>query len=202
MRVKFVETVDDAPAWPTPEPQGYGNILFRDVLAFLDKRERLIVLSLGTGRTVSEMAGEAGHRDHTTISKRLKSIKEKARRLLRQRSGPRRRMPVPTATSTWPYWFRTAEPGVADHNYGAEQYSTQALSYGHGSEGALVCALFASERVLARGCPLGDDPLACAWGSDVPSSLCPNVASAAWGRRGSSLAGFGHQLMGEAGRFG
>lgn len=59
VRVKFVETVDDAPAWATPEPEGYGNIVFRDVLAFLDKRERLIVLSLGTGRTVSEMARRA-----------------------------------------------------------------------------------------------------------------------------------------------
>lgn len=82
VKVTFVETVDDHPVWHADGPAGYGNVLFRDVLARLDPRDRRIVVALRLGKTVSEIASEEGLRGHSGISKRLRVIKRRMRRTL------------------------------------------------------------------------------------------------------------------------
>jgi hypothetical protein len=77
-----VETVDDAPVWSTNECDGYGEVLFRDIFATLDLRERRLMLAIRTGKTVTEIAREAGHAGHAAISRRIKQIQAKVRRLL------------------------------------------------------------------------------------------------------------------------
>jgi hypothetical protein len=82
LKVDIVETVDDAPVWGTSECDGYGEVLFRDVFAALDLRERRLILAIRAGKTVTEIAKEAGHAGHAAISRRIKQIQAKVRRLL------------------------------------------------------------------------------------------------------------------------
>jgi hypothetical protein len=52
LKVELVETLDDAPVWATDECAGYGEVLFRELIAALDlkERRRLLALRLGKGR--------------------------------------------------------------------------------------------------------------------------------------------------------
>jgi len=83
IRVSLVETVDDVPVWSAPEPEGYGNVLFRDVLSFFDAKDRHLVLALRHGKTVSEIAREQGLKGHASVSRRLKRIRAKVREVLK-----------------------------------------------------------------------------------------------------------------------
>lgn len=55
LKVELVETLDDSPVWASADNEGYGHALFRDVLAWLDQKERKLFLALRMGRTASEM---------------------------------------------------------------------------------------------------------------------------------------------------
>jgi hypothetical protein len=57
-------------------------VLFRDVFAALDLRERRLILAIRAGKTVTEIGREAGHAGHAAISRRIEQIQAKVRRLL------------------------------------------------------------------------------------------------------------------------
>ena len=82
VKVSLVETVDDLPAWEATEPEGYGRVLFRDLMCFVEPKNRHIILALRQGKTVSEIARENGLNGHAAISRRVKQIKAKLRKLL------------------------------------------------------------------------------------------------------------------------
>jgi hypothetical protein len=66
--VTLHQTVDDLPAWSADELGGYGDALFRDVLAYFDRRDHRIIVALGHGKSVSEIAGELGHKGGAAVS--------------------------------------------------------------------------------------------------------------------------------------
>lgn len=82
LKVEIVETLDDAPVWTTDECDGYGDVLFRDLLAALNIRERTLFLALRMGRTVTEIASGEGLSGHAGVSRRIKALKAKIARLL------------------------------------------------------------------------------------------------------------------------
>jgi hypothetical protein len=82
LKVDLVETVDDAPVWASLDNEGYEHALFRDVLSFLDLREKRLVLALRSGRTVSDIASQQGLSGHASISRKIKALKLKVRRLI------------------------------------------------------------------------------------------------------------------------
>jgi hypothetical protein len=82
LKVELIETLDDAPVWAASENEGYGNALFRDVLAFLDIKERKLLVALRMGKTSTEISKEAGLSGHASVSRRITSLKGKIQRLL------------------------------------------------------------------------------------------------------------------------
>jgi len=82
VKVSLVETVDDLPAWEATEPDGYGEILFRDLMCFVDPKDRHIVLALRQGKTVTEIARDNGLNGHAAISRRVKQIRAQLREIL------------------------------------------------------------------------------------------------------------------------
>lgn len=82
LKVELVETVDDAPVWNTAEPDGYERVLFRDILAALNVRERSLLLALRMGKTATEIAQGQGLSGHAAISRRIKKLKPKIAQLL------------------------------------------------------------------------------------------------------------------------
>jgi hypothetical protein len=82
LKVELVETLDDAPVWSADECDGYGEVLFRDLVAALDVRERRLLLALRTGKTVTEIAAEKGLRCHASISRRVADLKKRVALLL------------------------------------------------------------------------------------------------------------------------
>lgn len=82
VKVTLVETVDDFPVWTSNEPQGYENILYRDMLALLDIKERHLVVALRHGKTLTEIAEDLGYKSHSPISRAVSALKEKVRRIL------------------------------------------------------------------------------------------------------------------------
>lgn len=82
LKVELVETLDDAPVWSTDDCDGYGEVLFRDLVAALDVRERRLLLALRMGKTVTEIATADGLRGHASISRRVTDLKKKVALLL------------------------------------------------------------------------------------------------------------------------
>lgn len=82
LKVELVETLDDAPVWSTDECEGYGEVLFRDLVAALDLRERRLLLALRMGKTVTEISADEGLNGHGSISQRVAALKEKVAVLL------------------------------------------------------------------------------------------------------------------------
>ena len=82
LKVDLVETLDDAAVWASADNEGYEHALFRDVLSFLDLREKRLVLALRSGRTVSDIASQKGLSGHASISRKIKALKLKVRRLI------------------------------------------------------------------------------------------------------------------------
>ena len=78
-----METVDQHVAWAASEPVGYDDVLFRDVLAFFNRKERHIIIALRHGKTVTEIARDIGLQGHAALSRRLKLIKERLRLLMK-----------------------------------------------------------------------------------------------------------------------
>jgi hypothetical protein len=50
LKVSVIETIDEMPVWSADEGQGYERVSFRDMMAFLDRNERHLVLALRSGR--------------------------------------------------------------------------------------------------------------------------------------------------------
>jgi hypothetical protein len=83
LKVDLMETIDDAPAWGITECEGYERVLFRDILAFLDVRNRKLLVALRMGRTVGEIAAAEGLSGHGAVSRRIKRLKQEISLLLR-----------------------------------------------------------------------------------------------------------------------
>ena len=83
LKVDLIETIDDFPASHSGDHDGYGRVLFRDIVAFLDHRERRLMLALRQGRTISEIAACDGLTGHAAVSRRVKALKRKIKALLR-----------------------------------------------------------------------------------------------------------------------
>lgn len=82
LKVELVETIDDAPVWDTAECDGYGEVLFRDLLAVLNLKERKLLLAVRQGKTPCEIASNDGLLGHASISRRVKALKLKLGKLL------------------------------------------------------------------------------------------------------------------------
>jgi hypothetical protein len=83
VKVKLCEFIDEA-VHDGAETPGYANILFRDLMAFFDQRDRTIILALRQGKTQSAIAEQLGCAGHASISRRIEKIETKMRRLLRE----------------------------------------------------------------------------------------------------------------------
>lgn len=86
IRVSLLETVDDLPAWTAPQPDGFENVLFRDILSFLGAKEQHLVIALRHGKTVSQIAQDRGLSGHGAVSRQVKRLKAKVKSLLQDRS--------------------------------------------------------------------------------------------------------------------
>ena len=82
VKVTLQETMDDFPAWSAGEPAGYESVLFRDLLSFFNPKERHLIVAIRNGKTVSEIAREEGLACHTAMSRKIKKLKARLRRLL------------------------------------------------------------------------------------------------------------------------
>lgn len=83
LKVSLVETTDDAPCWNADAtPDGYNAVLFRDLLAMLDLKERHLVIGLRHGESVSGLARAQGLRSHASLSRRLNVLRARLRKAL------------------------------------------------------------------------------------------------------------------------
>lgn len=82
LKVDLVETIDDAPAYALEPNEPYEQVLFRDVIAMLDQKERRLVIALRLGKSASTIARESGLRGHASVSRRIAALKTKVARLL------------------------------------------------------------------------------------------------------------------------
>jgi hypothetical protein len=82
LQVVLIETVDNAPAWSADDHDGYDRVLLRDILAFLNPRERKLFLALRQGRTVGEIAAREELSGHAAVSRRVKALKKMVSALL------------------------------------------------------------------------------------------------------------------------
>jgi hypothetical protein len=83
LRVSLYECLDDCPVHDGCDTPGYEEILFRDLMAFFDRRDQHIILALRQGKTKSNIAAELGHNGHAAISRRVHIIQKKVMRLLK-----------------------------------------------------------------------------------------------------------------------
>lgn len=82
LKVDLIETIDEAPAYDVEPNAPYEHVLFRDVIAVLDRRERRLALALRLGKNASTIARESNLRGHASISRRIRALKSKISRLL------------------------------------------------------------------------------------------------------------------------
>lgn len=82
LKVHLVETVDDAPVYDLEANEPYEQVLFRDVIAMLDQKERRLVIALRMGKNASTIARESGLRGHASVSRRIAALKTKVAGLL------------------------------------------------------------------------------------------------------------------------
>jgi hypothetical protein len=82
VKVSLHEFVDQCPVHDGADTPGYENILFRDIMAFFDERDRRIILALRHGRTQCQIAEQLGYSGHAAVSRRVKRIERKLRQLL------------------------------------------------------------------------------------------------------------------------
>lgn len=83
VKVRMFEFIDNCAVHQGVETPGYEDILFRDVMAFFDARDRTIILALRQGKTQSEIAEQLGHSGHASICRRVKAIEFKMQEILR-----------------------------------------------------------------------------------------------------------------------
>ncbi len=82
VKVRLHEFIDECPVHDGSDTPGYENVLFRDLMAFFDQRDRTIILALRQGKTQSAIAEQLGHSGHASVSRRIKAIENKMRQLL------------------------------------------------------------------------------------------------------------------------
>lgn len=82
LKVDLLETVDDAPAYDLEPNEPYEQVLFRDIIAMLDQKERRLVIALRMGKNASTIARESGLRGHASVSRRIAALKTKVAGLL------------------------------------------------------------------------------------------------------------------------
>lgn len=82
LKVELISTIDDAPVWDTSDCDGYSALLFRDLLAFVDPKERKLLLAIREGQTPCEIAKAEGLRGHATISRRIAALKRRIASIL------------------------------------------------------------------------------------------------------------------------
>lgn len=82
IKVSLIETEDDLPVWNAHEPEGFDNLLLRDVLCFFDEKDRHLILAIRQGKTISEISKRLGHNGHAAVSRRLKKIRRYLKKLL------------------------------------------------------------------------------------------------------------------------
>ena len=83
-RVTFVELSDTLPVHgPDKEVDTVTSLLWDDLLALIDRKDRNVVVCLRNGVTrVSEIAELLGYANHSAVSKKLARIRERAKKLL------------------------------------------------------------------------------------------------------------------------
>ena len=78
-KISFVELSDTIPVHG-PESEVHANLIYEDFMAFLNPKERQIVICLRSGNTkVGDVARELGYANHSPVSKALARIREKAK---------------------------------------------------------------------------------------------------------------------------
>ena len=82
LKVDLIETTDDAPAYALEPNEPYEQVLFRDVIAVLNQKERRLIIALRLGKNASTIAREAGLRGHASVSRRIATLKAKIAHLL------------------------------------------------------------------------------------------------------------------------
>jgi|GEM_PF-2036658 len=87
-RVDLIETIDEFPAWDGDVPIGYDDVLFRDILAYFDQRDRRLLIAVRNGRTMGAIAESEGYADHAPVSRRLKEVRRRLARLLDMETPP------------------------------------------------------------------------------------------------------------------
>ena len=81
VRVRFVELSDNIPV-QGPETQVVDRIVFGDLLALVNERDREVLVLLSSGITnLTEISRIMGYSNHSAVSKRLDRIAHKARKL-------------------------------------------------------------------------------------------------------------------------
>lgn len=82
VRVSFVELRDTIPVHG-PDAEVHAELLWQDLMAVCDRRERRVVVCLRSGTTrIGDVAKELGYANHSPVSKALDRIRRKARKLL------------------------------------------------------------------------------------------------------------------------
>jgi hypothetical protein len=80
VKVSFVQLDETIPVHG-PESEIHESLLWGDFMAFLDEKERRVVVCLRNGETkLTEIAEMLGYSNHSPVSKRLAQIRQKAQR--------------------------------------------------------------------------------------------------------------------------
>lgn len=81
IKVSFVE-LKDTVAVVSPDTDLHENLLWSDLFALLDPKERSIAVCLRSGLTQTDIASRLGYSNHSAVSKALARIRVKARNYL------------------------------------------------------------------------------------------------------------------------
>ena len=81
VRISFVQLNDTLPVH-SPDSELRERLLWSDLLALLDTKERAIVVCLRNSETQLEAASLLGYANHSAVSKALRRIRDKARKVL------------------------------------------------------------------------------------------------------------------------
>lgn len=82
VKISFLELDETIPVHG-PETEIHEHLLWQDFLAFLDTKEKAIVVLLRNGETkLKDISQKLGYANHSPVSKALRRIRDKARKFL------------------------------------------------------------------------------------------------------------------------
>jgi hypothetical protein len=82
VKISFIELDETIPVHG-PEAEIHEHLLWQDFLAFLDTKEKTIVVLLRNGETkLKDISQKLGYANHSPVSKALRRIRDKARKFL------------------------------------------------------------------------------------------------------------------------